>query len=173
VTRAISAATWCGAHGGQPRYHDCNAVVLQRRVVFISTFGRTKPKCPIFSTVANKSHRQKAHCRWLSAARARRRSPPHRRMRREPHRDRKPKTLRPRSCRGSPARAFSQINASVCTCRPFWPEPNLKALLERRLCPPQAFDRRAAFFRLESALARAGGRFGRPARKRRHRGTAN
>jgi len=57
---------------------------------------------------------------------------------------------------------------------PFWPdEPNLNTLVERRLGPAQAFDRRPALFRLEPALAGGGARLGRPARTRRHRGAAN
>src|SRR5882724_6856374 len=52
-------------------------------------------------------------------------------------------------------------------------EPNLKTLLERWVSPAQALDRGAALFGVEPALARAGGRFGRPARTRRHRGAAN
>src|SRR5262245_21452242 len=82
-------------------------------------------------------------------------------------RSRSPKPCGPGNSRGSRA----QMNAGVGTCCPG--EPNLKTLVERRLGPAQAFDRRAALFGLEPPLARAGGRFGRPARQRRHRGAAN
>src|SRR6266404_7773702 len=43
-------------------------------------------------------------------------------------------------------------------------------LLERWLCLPQALDGGAALLRFQPPLARAGGRLGRPARTRRHRG---
>jgi hypothetical protein len=55
---------------------------------------------------------------------------------------------------------------------PFWPdEPNLNTLVERRLGPAQAFDRR--FFDSSRRSRAAALDFGRPARTRRHRGAAN
>src|SRR5262245_5754199 len=46
----------------------------------------------------------------------------------------------------------------------------LNALLERGIFLPQALDRGAALLGLQALLARAGGRLGRAARNRRHRG---
>src|SRR5438132_3603452 len=43
-------------------------------------------------------------------------------------------------------------------------------LIERRFALPQALDGGAALLRFQPTLARAGGRLGRPARPRRHRG---
>src|SRR5260370_38295061 len=46
-------------------------------------------------------------------------------------------------------------------------------LLERRFVLPQALDGGAALLRFQPPRARAGGRLGRPARTRGHRGAAN
>src|SRR5205823_219048 len=71
---------------------------------------------------------------------------------------------------------FFTGNRATATCRAKTAAISVKAkptLLERWSCSAQAFDRAAALFGLEPALARAGTRFGRPARTRRRRSAAN